>query len=315
MRAFAPFLLGLALLAPRGGAAPCTRALDDLAAEVEQRAYLVLFPTTPEQKAEKKGLARVRRALRFRSTSFRKDAATAGLAGRTLLDLYPGQGTVEDIVQGALDGLRDDLALEREDLLLTAGRLPGGDLRDRALEGAAVAADALDLDAAADPLAVEDRADALGAAALALAKGFRRALPGADGRRRRTCGDEMWAVEEGGLAWRADQVVAIYNAASDSFLLRGVRARRPAEHSELELVVTGVTGVGTYPLEFGTGKWVETFTQYGIVEGGTLTVTDLDLEAGTIEGTFAFTARGCVFDCTTYEVTGGKFRLRNLQVP
>jgi hypothetical protein len=316
LRRTALALLGLlAALAARGSAAPCSPAFGALAAEVELRAHLVLYPDTPEEKAEKKALGRVQRALRRHSTSYRKDAATAALAGTTLLSLYPGNGAVADLVQGTLDGLRADLGLERNDLALTADELPGGDLADRALAGVAEADAALAVHDAAGALDVEARTAALGTAALAVEKGFRGALPGRDGRRRRTCGDEMWVDQGGGLRWRADLVTGTYVDAADEFFLTGIRARRPADDSELDLVVENVFGVGTYPIDFGTGIWRDTFTQYGIVQSGTLTITAFDKVKGTAEGTFAFTARGCIFDCSTYEVTGGVFRLAHLNVP
>ncbi len=303
----------LCLLAAPAGTVPCSPAFDPLLEEVEARAYLVLYPSSPEQRAEKRALAGIRRTLRRKSASYRRDAATAGAAGGALLDLYPGSPAVESVVQGALDGLRTDLGRERDDLALTADQLPGGDLRDRALEGVASADLALGVDDAAAPLDVEARALALGDAARAMERAFREALPGRDGKRRRTCGDEMW-VDQGGLLWRADFVTGSYQPDSDEFILRGIRARFPADESELDLVVPDVFGVGTYAIPFGTGTWMDTFTQFDIVESGTLTITAIDLEAGTAEGTFAFTARGCIFDCSVYEVTGGAFRLRNLAV-
>lgn len=316
LRRAALALLGLlAALAVRGAAAPCSPAFGPLAAEVDLRAHLVLYPDTPEEKAEKKALGRVQRALRRRSTSYRKDAATAALAGTTLLALYPGNGAVEALVQGTLDGLHLDLGRERDDLALTADELAGGDLRDRALAGVAEADLALAADDGAGVLDVEARTGALGTAALAMEKAFRGALPGRDGRRRRTCGDEMWVEQGGGLLWRADVVTGTYVDAADEFILTGLRLRRPADDSELDLVVENVFGVGTYPLGFGTGIWRDTFTQFGIVKSGTLTITAFDKVKGTAEGTFSFTPRGCIFDCSTYEVTGGVFRLAHMAVP
>jgi hypothetical protein len=304
----------LASLAARGGADPCTPAFDPLLVEVKARAHAVLYPSTPEQRAEKKALGRVLRTLGRRSTSYRKDARAAAAAGRALLDLYPSQGIIEGLLDGALDGLRTDLGRERDDLALTAGQLGGGVLRDAALAGVAEADLALaDADAAGD-LDMDVRPVALEAAALAMERAFRDALPGRDGRRRRTCGDEMWVVEDGSLLWTADTVTGIYVNASKEFRLSGIRLRRPADDSQLDLVVSNVFGVGSYPIGYGTGTWRDTFTQYGIVESGTLTITAIDKVAGTAEGTFAFTPRGCLFDCATYDVTGGVFRLRNLKV-
>lgn len=304
----------LALLSVRVGAAPCSPAFDPLLKEVELRAYLVLYPITPEQRAEKKALAKVRRTLRRKSVSFRKDAAAAGSVGKSLLDLYPSSPAIVSLVQGSLDGLRADLGRERDDLDLTAGELPGGELRDRALAGVAEADLALAADDAASALDLDARPAALGTAALAMEKAFRGALPGRDGKRRRTCGDEMWVEQGGELLWRADLVTALYQQDSDRFLITGIRARFPADESQLDLVVANVFGVGSYSMDFGTGKWRDTFTQFGIIESGTLTITAMDKMKGTAEGTFAFTARGCVFDCSTYQVTGGVFRLRNLKV-
>jgi len=307
-------LLALSLaaaLAVPGGAAPCSSAFDALSAEVDLRAHLVLYPSTPEQKAEKKALAKIQRALGRRSTSYRKDAASAASVGKGLLALYPSSSAIAALVQGALDGLRADLGRERDDLALTAMELPGGESRDRALAGVAAADLALAEDDAAGSLDLDARPAALGTAALAMEKAFRGALPG---KRRRTCGDEMWVEQGGGLLWRADLVTGVYQQASDLFFLSGIRARQPADDSELDLEVKNVFGVGTYPIDFGTGTWRDTFTQFGIVESGFLTITAMDKAKGTAEGTFTFTARGCVFDCSTYQVTGGAFRLRNLKV-
>src|SRR5690349_105642 len=89
MRALLPGLLVIAalpaLLPGRAGAEPCSPALDPLVAEVERRAHLVQYPVTPEQKAEKKGLARVLRVLRRVSTTYGKDVRAAGFAGAALL--------------------------------------------------------------------------------------------------------------------------------------------------------------------------------------------------------------------------------------
>lgn len=310
-------LLALGLLAALpgpGAAAPCSPAFDSLLPEVELRAHLVRYPATSAQKAEKRALAKVLRTLERKSTSYRKDARAAGTVGRALLDLYPSSTPIQDLLQGSLDGLRADLGRERDDLVLTAGQLPAGAPKDAALAGVAAADLALAADDGAPVLDMDARPLALESAAKSMEKAFRSALPGRDGKRRRTCGDEMWVQQGGALLWRADLVTGIYQESSNQFFLSGIRARGPADDSQLDLVVENVFGVGTYSLGFGSGTWRDTFIQFGIVEGGTLTITAIDKVKGTASGTFAFRARGCLFDCSTYQVTGGVFRLRNLKV-
>jgi hypothetical protein len=308
-------LAAAAWLAAPGAAEPCATGFEPLAAEVALRAHLVKYPTSPEQKAEKKDLAKAGRLLGRGSRSYAKDARTAGQAGAILLARYPGDGTMEGLVDGAFDGLRADVGLERDDLALTAGELPAGELRDRALLGTTDADAALALADGDGDLDVEARSLHLEDAARALEQAFREVLEAHGRRRRPTCGNGMWDVESGGLLWRADRVTGVLQDASNQFVLDGLRRRSPAGESELQIVVPNVFGTGTYPLDPGSGLWVDgPFRYYGIVDGGSVTISSLDKVAGTAEGTFSFTAHKCVFDCATYEVTGGVFRLRRLTV-
>jgi len=308
-------LAALGSLAVPARAEPCAGGFAPLAAEVALRAHFVKYPASPAQREEKRDLARAARLLLRGSKSYSRDARTAGQAGGLLLLRYPGDGTIESLVQGALDGLRADVGLERDDLALTGAAFPAGEDRDRADAGVAEADAALAASDASDPLDAEERSLDLGNAARALEAAFRDVLAAHGRRRKRTCGNEMRVVESGGLLWRADRVDAVLQANTNQLVLDGFRVRDPVGDSELQIVVTNVTGTGTYPLSYGSGKWVEdSFTYFGIVEGGSLTITSLDAVAGTAEGTFAFTARGCLFDCSTYEVTGGSFRLRNLTI-
>jgi hypothetical protein len=306
----AALLLASALPAPAG---PCSGAFDGLRDEVEVRRALVADPATPAEKAERKALDRVLRRLRRRSRSLARDASTARVAGEALAALYPGDGGIAALVDGALDGLRSDLALERDDLALTAGQLPAGPGRDRALEGLAEADAAL---AGTDGAADDDlpgRTGGLAAASAAVDAAFRAVLVGPD-RRRRPCGERVTVREGGVLLWRADRVTVLHQASSGLLQVSARRARRPADDSEMLLEVSDFHGVGNYPLPFGSGTWRDgPFTYYGFVESGTLVVTAYDSQAGVCEGTFSLTARGCLFDCAATEVTGGAFATRRLR--
>jgi hypothetical protein len=307
-------LAAAACLASRGAAEPCAGGFEPLAAEVALRAHLVKFPTSPEQRDEKRDLARAGRLLSRGSRSYVKDARTAGEAGSLLLARYPGDGTMEGLVDGAFDGLRSDVGLERDDLALTAGRFPVGEDRDRAEAGVAEADAALALHDADGDLDAGARGAHLEEAAVALDLAFRDVLAARGRKRRRTCGNDMW-VAQPGLLWRADRVTGALQLSSGEFFLDGIRIRTPVGESELRIDVSSVFGTGTYPLGPGSGLWVEgPFRYYGIVDGGSLTIDALDEDAGTAEGTFSFTAHKCLFDCAAYEVTGGSFRLRRLVV-
>jgi hypothetical protein len=313
MRAAAVLALGAWAAALPASGEPCVRSLDPLRAEVETRYGYVRRPTGPAERAEKRALARCRRLLDRRTGTFRKDARAAAGAAATLLGQYPSDAGIAALLSSGLDGLRDALALEGEDLLLTGSALPAGEGRDAAEAGAAAAASLLAAsggaaDAAARALALEGAADALRA-------GYRGALEGPDRRLRRTCGDGMLVREGGALLWRADGATAVVSRAGRTLRLEGVRARRPAEDSSLVLEVSNFFGVGTYQMAFGSGAWREgAFVHHGIVEAGTLTVTAYDGNLGRIEGTFAFTARGCLFRCAAVEVTGGSFLFRHATI-
>ncbi len=308
-------LAGVAGPAGRGAAEPCSSGTGPLAAEVALRAHLVKYPATPEQRAEKRDLARVQRLLGQDSRSYSRDARNLGTAGALLLALYPSDSAIQSLVQGVLDELHAGVLLDRDDLDLIASELAGGPPQDRALQGVSDADLHLAEDAAAQALDTVARSAALGAAARAIEKGYRRSLTGGGRRIRTTCGDEVWVEQGGQLLWKADEVTAIWQKIPGKLTLVATRLRQPADDSELELDVGSFSGPGTSSLDFGTGKWRDGhFLYFGIVESGSITVTSLDEAAGTAEGTFAFTSRGCVFDCTTRDITGGTFRLRHLKV-
>lgn len=308
-------LAGVAGSAGRGAAEPCSPGTGPLAAEVALRAHLVKYPTTPAERAEKAALAKVQKLLDRSSRSYAKDAQDLGSAGGVLLGLYPSDSAMQSLVQGVLDALHADVLLDRDDLDLISTELAGGPRQDRALRGVADADLHLAEDAAAPALDAGARSAALAAAARAIEKGFRTGLTGAGRRIRGTCGDEVWVEQGGKLLWKADQVSAVWLKAPGTFTLVATRTRLPADDSELELDGTNFFGAGTVSLGYGTGKWREGhFLYFNIVEAGSVTFTSLDEAAGTAEGTFAFTSRGCLFGCATKDVTGGFFRLRHLKV-
>jgi hypothetical protein len=308
-------ILGMVLAAAgRVAADPCDLDVEDLRAEVTFRANLVQHPQGSAEKAERKTLVRISRWLRRRSTSFRRDADTASRTAEGLEGLYPSDNLIASHLDAMLDDLAGDLAVEREDLLLTASRLAQGPERTAAEDAAEESGAGLDAADAATSNA--ERGSALDGAALALESGYRAMLDRPDRKLRRTCGAAMLVRDgDGVLQWRADRTTAVFNVAGATLELTGVRARRPAGDSELVLQVRNFFGVGTYGLDFGSGLYRDgPFIRWGIVESGQVQVTAFDASAGVIEGTFTFTARGCIFDCTTLEAEDGSFRLRDMTV-
>ena len=320
MTRFRRLLLPAALLllpaaAAPAGRGPCSPDFDGLRAEVEAHRAAVASPTSPAERAERRALDRVLRRLRRGSTSLAKDAATIRDADAVLDDLYPGDPVLSGHVAAALDGVRAALALDRDDLALTAGQLPPGEDRDRLLGGVAEADAAFEVDDVLPPDDGETRSTYLAMADRAVRASWRAALEGKDRRRRAPCGEVVAAREGGVLLWRADQVSIVHQSASGLFHLSAVRSRRPADDSEILLEVADFHGVGTYPLPFGTGLWRDgPFIYFDFIESGTLQVTRYEAGSGIVEGTFSFTARGCVFDCAATTVSGGTFATRRLKL-
>jgi len=306
--------LVLASALPAGARGPCTVALEPLRDEVRSRIILVGAPDSPAERRERRSLLRIERRLGRNSRTPAKDLATLRRAGDLLVGLYPADSQIPLLLDAALDGLHADLALDREDLLLTARRLPSGEGRDRALDGAAEVAAALDADDQAPGTDHALRSGVLEGAARALDRTWRAVLDRRDRRARGPCGDLFTAREGGELLWRATRLSVVHQASSATVHVLAERRRRPADDSELFFEVRNFHGVGSYPIVHESSRWREgPFTYFRIVESGTLTVTAHDAAAGRLEGTFSFTVRGCVFGCTTFEVTDGAIATQRLE--
>ena len=297
--------------APAAG--PCTGALEPLRDEVHARIVLVGLPDSPAERVERRTLLRIERRLGRSSSRPARDVATLRRAADALGDLYPGDAAIGVRVDAALDGLHSAVALDLEDLLLTAPRLPAGPRRDRALGGAAVVGDLLEADEAAEGDA-SARLESLEAATLEVDATWRSVLDRPDRAARHPCGQTFTVREGGGLIWRATRLSVLHHQPTDVLQIRATRRRRPADASELFFEVKDFHGVGTYPIVPDTSLWSEgAFDYYRIIESGSVQVTRWDPDDGVVEGTFAFTTRGCVFGCRSTEVTDGDFATRKLR--
>ncbi|HEU4395994.1 MAG TPA: hypothetical protein VFS92_10545, partial [Planctomycetota bacterium] len=302
------FVAAMVLLGAAAASAgdPCTDALDGLRDEVRARIVLLGFPDSPAEGVELRALRRIERRLRRGSRRPAKDAATLRAAGNSLVDLYPSDAGIGALLDAGLDELHAVVALDREDLLLAAPRLPGGERRDRALSGAAAVEAALAADDAAPGTDHLARADLLADAAREVDATWRAVLDRRDARAPYPYGLRFTVREGGDLLWRANSATILHHAPSATLQVRAARRRLPSDDSELFFEVREFHGVGNYPIVVDSSYWRDGgFTYYRIVESGTLSVTKWDPDDGIVEGTFTLKARGCLFGCRTSDVTGG----------
>ena len=310
------FVAAMVLLGAAAASAgdPCTDALDGLRTEVRARIVLLGFPDSPAEGVELRALRRIERRLQRGSRRPAKDAATLHAAGDSLVDLYPSDAEIGTLLDAGLDELHAAVALDREDLLLAASRLPAGEGRDRAVSGAAAVEAALAADGAAPGTDHAARSDLLADAAREVDATWRAVLDRRDARAPYPCG-LLFTVREGGdLLWRANSATILHHEASDTLQVRAARRRRPADDSELFFEVRDFHGVGNYPLVVDSSYWRDGgFTYYRIVESGTLQVTRWEPDDRIVEGSFTMAARGCLFGCRTSVVTDGAFATRRLK--
>lgn len=310
------FVAAMVLLGAAAASAgnPCTDALDGLRDEVHARIVLLGLPDSPAEGVEIRALHRIERRLLRGSRRPAKDAATLRAAGDSLKALYPSDAAIGVLLDAGLDELHAAVALDREDLLLTAPRLPAGEVRDRAMAGVAAVEAALAADDAATGTDHVTRADLLADAAREVDATWRAVLDRRDARAPYPYGLRFTVHEGGELLWRANSATILHHEPSDAFQVRAARRRRPAEDSELFFEVRDFHGVGNYPLVVDSSYWRDGgFTYFRIVESGTLSVTKWDPDDGIVEGTFTLKARGCLFGCRTSDVTGGAFATRRLK--
>ena len=201
--------------------------------------------------------------------------------------------------------------MDGEDLALTVSLLG----TEGKAEGAAglAAVDGL-LGEAASAAGPRDRAKRLEETARRAEKVLKGLLEGKSRKLRRTCVDRMRVREGGKLLWNADLVEGVFDLGGRTFTLTGTRLRSPSDDSTLSFSVNNFFGTGTYPMAFATGLYREfSFIRFGIIESGSLEVTEFNAVSGRAKGTFTITARGCLFNCATFEVTGGEFELRAMK--
>jgi hypothetical protein len=301
----------MALAAPRAGAQSFTGQLDPLAQDVAERKAALSGRLTKDEAKQRMDLGRALRALARPSTSAVRDLAIARKVSKILDKAFPGDGVFGPDLDGALDGFRSIHHAGRDRLEAFVGTLADGSL-EKALGLAGIdAVDALISVADLAPTRAARAAyigkalrklgsawtAALGATWLSIAFGF---LSPRRGDVQAGSVDVTTDIDTDSFSSQA--TLGVYNPGTGQFRLEALEVLDPVADRarSLGLVVSGVTGPGTYPLlgagmtEFRSSSDHQVF--YGVAETfsvpgiktGTFTLTVLDPERGLAEGTFSF---------------------------